>query len=83
MTGKRILELYAWVVLDDMDGNEGVPATLPGPDGIMLPLMGADRERIESLRRFAEIAASVTGKPVELRRWAGPYELIETVEPAS
>lgn len=78
MTGKRVEELYAWVIFDPADGNEGVPATLR-LDNMMLPLMGADRDRIEALRPFAEVAARSLGQKCELRRWCGPYEVIDVV----
>lgn len=79
MSGKRIEELYAWVIFDPAEGDEGVPATLTMGDGIMLPLMGADRDRIESLRPFAQAASRTVGQKCELRRWHGPYEVIDVV----
>ncbi len=81
MTGERITEIYAWVVLDPTDNTEGIPATLQAADGTMMPLIGADRDRIESLRTWAAIAARKTGQPCELRRWRGPYETIDTIRP--
>lgn len=49
----KIEKLYAWVATHE-DGEEGVPATSLG--GLIFPLVGADRERIESLREAAREA---------------------------
>lgn len=48
---QKIERLYAWIATH-ADGEEGVPATR-APDGAALPLVGADRERIESFREIA------------------------------
>lgn len=51
---QKIERLYAWIATL-ADGEEGVPA-IASPDG-PLPLVGANRERIESLREYAREAA--------------------------
>ena len=48
----KIERLYAWIATH-RDGEEGVPATLDPGTGGPLPLIGSDRERIESLREVA------------------------------
>jgi hypothetical protein len=54
----RVIErLYAWVVTE-ADGGQGIPAFDRG-DGLVLPMIGADSERIESLRPVAMQAAGV------------------------
>lgn len=63
--------MWAYVA-EDADGEEGIIA-YPTEIGIM-PMVGADRERMRSLRRFAETAARERSKPVELRR----YHLVES-----
>jgi hypothetical protein len=55
MKPHKIERLYAWIATH-ADGEEGVPA-IQGPDGTILPLVGSDRERIESLREAARDAA--------------------------
>lgn len=60
--GRRIEALYAWICREP-DGGEGVVATLLG--GQWFPLIGADRERIESLRAVAQATKSA-GYPVKL-----------------
>jgi len=62
-TGQRIDRLYAWIAVEP-DGGEGVCAWQFGDD--RLPLIGADKERIESLRPFAEAIREQTGYPIML-----------------
>lgn len=61
----KIEALYAWVCVAP-DGGEGAVATWLG--GQWFPLIGADRERIESLRGAAQAAKSA-GYPVRLVRF--------------
>jgi hypothetical protein len=56
-TPKQITELWAWVVTET-DGGEGIPA-IGLDNGMVVPVIGADRERIESLR---PILIEQTGK---------------------
>ncbi len=60
----RIEKMYAFIVVDD-DGSEGVPA-FQGPDGMVLPMTGADLARVESLRPIAQNFANRSGKSVKL-----------------
>ncbi len=62
MSGDTITELYAFVALDNEDGNEGIIAFM-GPDGIMLPMIGADTARVNSLIPIAD----ATGVKYEIR----------------
>lgn len=64
--GFRITELWAWVAVHD-DGDEGVLGV--GMGGWMMPLVAADRERVESLRPYAENAAQLSGKRAILARF--------------
>lgn len=48
----KIEKLYAWITTDT-DGTEGIPAIAMG-GGMILPLVGSDMERMESLRKYAE-----------------------------
>ncbi|HEY1878475.1 MAG TPA: hypothetical protein VGG68_00935 [Caulobacteraceae bacterium] len=69
MTGPRVIErLYAWIVTE-ADGGQGIPAFDRG-DGLMLPMIGADSERIESLRPVAMRVAGVCLK-LELIEFSG------------
>ncbi len=67
----KIAELFAWVITE-ADGSEGVPAFSAGVVGqqLMIPMVGADRERIESLRRHAVALARAKGLPLKLVRFS-------------
>lgn len=75
----KITELYAYVVPDKDEDDEGVPALL-GSDKMYYPLMGADFKRAESLLRWAQQVANETGKTLKLVRSTG-LEVIKTIEP--
>jgi hypothetical protein len=50
---KLVIEkIWAWVSVDD-DGNEGICA-FSSDNGMMMPMIAADEERLESLRGIAE-----------------------------
>jgi len=75
--GDRIDEVWAWCVVDPADDCEGIIASV----GLIThPLIGADRERIESFRFEARAVAQMTGQPVKLVRF-GQREVIEEVRP--
>jgi len=63
--GQKIDKLYAWIATEP-DGGEGVCAAHFGPAIGWAPLVGADRERIESYRQFAEEARKISGYPVRM-----------------
>jgi hypothetical protein len=68
-TGQKIEKLYAWIS-EEPDGGEGVVGMRIPSLGGMVPLIGADGARIESLRQHAEIVRRVTGYPVRLKVFA-------------
>lgn len=68
----KIQQLYCFAVTDD-DGNEGVPAV--SKDGMMLPLMGADMERMDSMRPFMREFEKQSGKKVRLYKFTERMEL--------
>lgn len=68
VSGHRITELWAWITLDDGDGDEGIPAFM-GPNNTAMPLIGSDHNRIESLRPVAEEVAAMSRHAVELRHF--------------
>lgn len=68
-SGHRIVEMWAWVGLDDGDGNEGIPAFLAADGVTQMPLIGSRRRAVESLRDVAEQAAALSRHPFELRRF--------------
>jgi hypothetical protein len=71
---KTIDALYAWVATEP-DGGEGVCAALIG--NTMYPLVGADIDRVTSLREYAAEARRVSGYPVRLVRFSRREDLEE------
>jgi hypothetical protein len=68
MSGDVVTELFAFVALDDSDGNEGVMAFYS--DGSWIPMIGADMARIESLIPLAEKIEKETGAKFEIRHFS-------------
>lgn len=60
----RIEEMYAFVAEDSGPDDEGVVAMSVGD--VMLPLVGADMARVESLRPIARDISAQTGKKIKL-----------------
>ncbi len=60
----RIEEMYAFVVEDSGPDDEGVVAMSVG--GVMMPMVGADIARVESLKPMARIISAQIGKKVKL-----------------
>jgi hypothetical protein len=77
MTVHKVTELWAYVI-EDPDGNEGVPAVLI--NGLWYPLMGADRDRMTMLEPRARELAHNHGKRLELRRFT-KVEAVAVIEP--
>jgi hypothetical protein len=71
-TGQKIEALYAWVAVEP-DGGEGVCSAQI--EEIHMPLVGADIERIKSLREYAEMIRETTGCPVKLVRFSRREDL--------
>lgn len=63
MKPHKIVKLYAWICTEP-DGEHGIPAF--NLNGAVMPLIGSDLERMESLRPYAEMAHREHGYPVEL-----------------
>jgi|WetSurMetagenome_2_1015567.scaffolds.fasta_scaffold310052_2 hypothetical protein len=80
----KITELWAWVNTEADENDEGIIAhevydVIKGETHWM-PLVGADKARIESLRDVAKATAERLGKPVKLLKFSTREE-IETVTP--
>ena len=74
----KIKHLYAFVITDKDENDEGIPAiTLMNN---VYPLMGADMKRVEVFRRVAQKLANDKGKEVKLIKSTG-IEIIETIKP--
>ena len=65
----KIERLYAWIVTEP-DGEDGIPA-FRGSDGVAMPMVGSDKDRIESLRPRAMRIAHDLKMPVKLVEFTG------------
>lgn len=77
MKPHKITELYAWICTD-ASGEDGIPATWPDATGMVMPLIGSDKERIESLRAMALSITTTRGFPVRLCKFS-QMEVLETM----
>jgi hypothetical protein len=71
-TGQSIDALYAWVATEP-DGGEGICSAQIG--GTHMPLVGANMDRIKSLRLYAEAVRRMSGYPVRLVRFGSRDDL--------
>jgi len=69
----RIEEMYAFVAEDSGPDDEGVVAM--SVRDVMLPLVGADMARVESLRPIARNISAETGKRIKLLHFTHREEL--------
>ena len=72
----RIDEIYAFIA-QDADG-EGLPAFMH--NGMMMPMVCADKTRVDSLREIAKQMARESGNKITLCRFSVRQE-IEVIEP--
>jgi hypothetical protein len=73
----KIEQLYAFISTDEF-GSEGVIGF--ATNGVFMPLVGADMDRVESLRPIAQHVANQTQKQVRLCRFHQLEEL-EQINP--
>lgn len=73
-----ITELWAFVSVDD-DGVEGLVAAPFGSPDNLLPLIAADRARLDSLRPIARQIARATGAKIRLLKLTGREDQGEVV----
>ena len=66
MSGFKIERLYAFIATDPSDGDEGIMA-FSTPEGMMMPMIGADMDRVKSLELMAEQIKQATGIPYEIK----------------
>jgi hypothetical protein len=62
-----ITELYAFIA-ENESGKEGVMAWLT-PEGVWLPMIGADMERVDSMRKIADAIAATSDTTYEVRKF--------------
>ena len=76
-TVKRIEEMFVYVA-EDSEG-EGIAAFGP-VEGMMIPLVGADVARSESIRAVAQFVADTSGRTLKILRFT-TREQIGVIEP--
>jgi len=77
----KIRALYAYLSHEKGDpDDEGVTAFMPGLSGQWMPMVGADKERMESLRPIAQGLANESGQKITLVKFSVRTDL-ETIEP--
>lgn len=76
LRGARINEIFAYTTIDPEDDVEGIiSAEAPGMG--LVPLVGADIERMLSYKPVAQAAADVTGQKIKLVRFTSRQEIEE------
>lgn len=75
----QITTLFAYIARD-ADGNEGLAAFFSQEHSMWMPLVGADCDRVASLRDAAEFIAKQSGQTLHLYHFT-LRELKETIEP--
>ncbi len=74
----KIEVIYAFISIDEGPEGEGIVAALMGDK--WMPLVGADMDRVESLRPLAMEVSRITGKRIVLARF-GDREDLEELKP--
>jgi hypothetical protein len=74
-TMPRIESIWAFVSVDPIDGNEGVCAA--PLTGVMLPMIAADKDRLEILIPMAEYIVAQTGIKIKLVKFTTREEVHE------
>lgn len=75
----KIEKIYAFISVDLKDKNEGVVG-IPNPDGKgIVPMIGADKNRVDFLRPTAKLLAERTGMKIQLCEFS-TKTVLETYE---
>ena len=82
--GKRVTEMWAYVMVDPEDDCEAVPAIkVADPktgEPCVMPLIGADAARVKSMRHIAANLAATSGRSLRLVRFTN-MEVISEIKP--
>ena len=71
----KITEIFAFISIEKDLDDEGIIAWKIGDK--WMPLVGADKERVDSLRQLAERTKKITGKKVTLAKFTRREDLEE------
>lgn len=63
----KITKMWAYTITED-NGDEGIIA-FTMDNGMWMPLVGADMDRVVSLQPYAEKTAKIVGKPYNLLKF--------------
>lgn len=63
----RINQVFVFVIVDE-DGTEGVPAVIE--NGTLMPLMGADMARVDSLKELVMRDPMFRGRRITIKRFS-------------
>lgn len=69
----KITEMYAFVVADKDENDEGIMGMRLFGSGEWMPFVGADMKRVESLKEAADKIVAQTHKPYKILR----FKLVE------
>lgn len=72
----KITEMYCFAMYDKDESDEGVPV-FTSRDGELMPLMGADLTRIDSLRIVAQALADAFGKQLRIYKFTNREQIGE------
>lgn len=67
----KIIEMYAFVVCDKDENDEGIIGFAPDPrvPMAMIPMVGADMARVKSLRPIADVICASLKKPYKILKF--------------
>ena len=79
--GFVIKELFAFVTTDNNDGDEGIMGFDTGRG--MMPMIGADMARVDSLRKTADLVAVAAGISYEVKHFHNAAEAVAALDALS
>ncbi len=75
----KIDKMFAYVVADKNTDDEGI-VSMQMPNGLHMPLVGADMERAEALKPYAETIATTLNKEIKLIEFSS-FKQISVIKP--
>ena len=72
----KITEMFAFVMADKNEDDEGVIGFYSAQAGGWVPMVGADVDRVKSLKKEADRISTQVGKPYKILK----FKLVEEIE---
>jgi hypothetical protein len=72
----KITEMFAYVMADKDEDDEGVIGFYSPQAGGWIPMVGADVDRVKSLKKEADRISAQVGKPYKILK----FKLVEEIE---